>query len=223
MSSKIINLAIVDDYTIFRKALKSFLSEQKDFNVVLQASDIHELLSRLNEVNVNVLIIDVLMPLLNSNEVIKTIHAEYPHLRILVLSGSTDLDMISALLDAGIHGYILKSEEPEKLLQAIHAVANGRIYRNRIFTESLYWNKQKNICSASIHSSIELSDREKAILRLIWDEKSNKEIAEELFMGIRSVEKIRQDMKEKLGVKSTVGLLKFAIGNLIIRSNIKMA
>lgn len=223
MPSTIINLAIVDDYTIFRKVLKSFLSEQIDLNVVLQTSDIYDLLSKLNGRNVNVLIMDVFMPLLNGNEVIKTIHAEYPHLNILALSFITDLDLISSLLDAGIHGYILKSEEPEELLQAIHAVADGRIYRNRIFTESLYWSKQRAMRPASTHSSIELSDREKTMLRLIWEEKSNKEIADELFLGIRSVEKIRQDMKEKLGAKSTVGLLKYAIGNLIISGNSRIA
>jgi len=123
------------------------------------------------------------------------------------------------LLDSGIHGYISKSEEPEELLQAIHAVADNRIYQNRIFTEALYRSKQNNISTFTDASSGHLNEREKKILELIWEEKSNKEIADELFLGIRSVEKIRQDMKEKIGVKSTVGLLKYAIRKRIIAVN----
>jgi len=127
-----------------------------------------------------------------------------------------DMNLISDLLDGGIHGYILKSEEPEELLQAIRVVADNRLYRNKVFTEALYWNKQNDIKTFAGKSSLTLNEREKKILQLIWEEKSNKEIADELFLGIRSVEKIRQDVKEKIGAKSTIGLLKYGINKKII-------
>lgn len=214
-----INLAIVDDHSLFRKTLKSFLSEQANMNVVIQAADMFDLFGKLKTTPVDVLLMDVFMPKLNGNEALKILRKEYPFTRILVLSMSTDMDVISDLLDSGIHGYISKADEPDELLQAIQAVADNRIYRNRIFTEALYWNKQNNIKTYASDSLISLSEREKKIVQWIWEEKSNKEIADELFLGVRSVEKIRQDLKEKTGSKSTVGLLKYAINKKIISMN----
>lgn len=214
-----LNLAIVDDHSLFRKTLRTFLSEQKDINVVIQAAGIFELIDKLRQHPADVLLMDIFMPELNGNDALKMIRTEYPDIKILILSMCMDMDLIGDLLDSGIHGYISKSDEPEELLQAVHAVSDGRIYRNRIFTEALYWNKQNNIKSYKHEPLMALNDRESKILQLIWEEKSNKEMADELFLGVRSVEKIRQDMKEKLGVKSTVGLLKYAITQKIIKVN----
>jgi DNA-binding NarL/FixJ family response regulator len=216
MPSKLHNVAIVDDHALFRRTLKNYLSEQKDIHVAIQATDMFDLLDKLRNASIDVLIMDLFMPGLHGNDAVKSMRTEFPDLKILVLSMSHDLDLISDLLDSGIHGYISKSDEPEELVQAIHAVAEDRIYHNRLFTEALYWNKQNNIKAHLGGTLAILNEREKRILQLIWEEKSNKEIADELFLGIRSVEKIRQDMKEKIGVKSTVGLLKYAIDKRII-------
>ncbi|MDO6434630.1 response regulator transcription factor [Flavitalea sp. BT771] len=216
MLSRPINLAIVDDHVLFRKTLKAFLSDQENINVTVQATDIFDLMNKLRAASIDVLLMDIFLPELNGSEALNLIRTEHPTLKILVLSMSSDMNLISDLLDAGIHGYISKADEPEELLQAIRAVADNRIYRNRIFTEALYWNKQNNIKNHVGKSDVTLSDREKKLLQLIWEEKSNKEIADELFLGVRSVEKIRQDMKEKIGVRSTVGLLKYAISRKII-------
>jgi DNA-binding NarL/FixJ family response regulator len=214
-----INLAMVDDHALFRKTLKCFLSEQKNIHVAVQASDIFDLLNKLKGSSIDVLLMDIFLPELNGNEALKIIHKEYPDIRILILSMCSDMDLISNMLDGGIHGYISKAEEPEELLLAIQAVADNRIHRNKLFTEALYWNKQNNIKPFADDSPVALNDREKKMLQLIWEEKSNREIADELFLGVRSVEKIRQDMKEKIGVKSTVGLLKYAIRKRIIGAN----
>lgn len=215
-----VNLAIADDHTLFRKTLKSYLSEQKNIQVCVLASDMFDLFSKLKNSRVDILLMEIFLPELNGKDALKMIRSEYPDIKILVLSRSTDMDLISDLLDAGIHGYISKTDEPEELLQAIEAVAGGRIYRNGLFTEALYWNKQNNIRTFG-ESRIALNEREKKILQLIWEEKSNKEIADELFLGVRSVEKIRQDIKEKIGAKSTVGLVKYAISKRIIGGNFR--
>jgi len=216
MLSKPVHIAIVDDHALFRKTLKNYLSEQKELQVSAQASDMFELLDKLRSHPVDVLIMDLFMPGLNGSDAVKTICTEYPNVKILVLSMCNDMDLISDLLDSGIHGYISKSDEPEELVQAVRTVSANRLYHNRIFTEALYWNKENNIKTNLAGPLEQLSDREKRILQLIWEEKSNKEIADELFLGIRSVEKIRQDIKEKVGAKSTVGLLKYAINKKII-------
>jgi len=216
MLLKPINLAIVEDHALFRKTLKNFLLAQDRINVTIQASNISDLLYKLKTVSADVLLMDIFLPELIGNEVLRAIRSEYSALKIILLSMSTDMELISHLLEAGIHGYISKADEPEELLQAIRAVAENRIYRNRIFTEALYWNKQHNIKSSVEKPPVHFNEREKKMLQLIWAEKTNKEMADELFLGVRSVEKIRQDMKEKIGVRSTVGLLKYAIHHRII-------
>jgi len=211
-------LAIVDDHVLFRKTLKNYLSEQRNLQVVNQTSTILDLLHKLKGVSVDILLMDIFIPGLSGSDAVKEIRNLYPAIKILIVSMSTDMDLISDLLDSGIHGYVSKKDEPEELLQAIQCVADNQIYRNLLFTEALYWNKQNNIKAYSQEHAIELNEREKKVLQLIWEEKSSKEIADNLFLGVRSVEKIRQDLKEKIGAKSTVGLLKYGINKKIIGS-----
>ncbi|HVU57051.1 MAG TPA: response regulator transcription factor [Puia sp.] len=221
MLLKPIDLALVEDHALFRKTLKNFLLAQDRINVTIQAPNISDLLNKLKTASADVLLMDIFLPELIGTDVLRAIRSEYSTLKIILLSMSTDMNLISSLLDAGIHGYISKADEPEELLLAIRAVAEDRIYRNRIFTEALYWNKQNHIKGAIEKPIVHFSDRERKMLQLIWAEKTNKEIADELLLGVRSVEKIRQDMKEKIGVKSTVGLLKYAIHHRIIGINVR--
>jgi len=211
-----LTLAIVDDHALFRKILKNYLVGQHDLRVAVQASDMIDLMEQLKVSAVDLLLMDLFMPGLHGSEAVKVIRSEYPELKILILSMSDDVNLISDLLDSGIHGYIPKSNDPEELIMAIRTVCENRIFRNGPFTEALYWKVQNERQTYNPESSFTLSDREKKIIMLIWEEKSNKEIADQLFLGVRSVEKIRQDLKEKIGVKSTVGLLKYAITNKIV-------
>lgn len=211
-----ISLAMVDDHVLFRQALGYFLNEQQDLSVACQASNVADLLSKLESSRVDILLMNYFLPQGNGREALKVIREEYPAIKILILSMCTDMDQIGELLDAGIHGYVPKTEKPEELVQAIYSLSQGRIYRNRIFTEALYYKRQHTITYSKGRSDVALNDRDKKILQLIWEEKSNKEIADELFLGIRSIEKIRQDLKEKIGVKSTVGLLKYAVDKRIV-------
>jgi DNA-binding NarL/FixJ family response regulator len=221
MILKSINVGIVDSHALFRKSLKSFLSEQKNINVTLQAPNVFELLARLKNTSVDVLLLDLFIPEINSTQLVSIIHNEYPQIKILVLSVCIDINIISELLDLGIQGYISKADEPEELIQAIYAIAENKIYRNSLFTEALYWNKQNNNNNKTLKNGAPaaLSDREIKLLQLIWEEKSTREIANELYLAKRTIEKIRQDLKERLGVKSTIGLLKYALNEKVISTN----
>jgi DNA-binding NarL/FixJ family response regulator len=211
-----VNLAIVDDHSLFRKTIKNYLSGQKEINVVVQASNMVELLTDLRGPSVEILLMDIFMPGLSGIEALKTLQTEYPALKIIVLSMNMNIELICEMLDFGIHGYVCKVSEPEELIEAIHTVATGRICRNRWFTAALYWKKQNGVETNGNLSPANLSEREKKFLQLLWEEKSNKEIAHELFLGVKSIEKIKQNLKEKIGVKSTIGLLKYSINEKII-------
>ena len=219
MLLKPIAIGLLDDHTLFRKTLKNFLSDQADLEVALQSPDVSDLLTKLESTPVDLLLMDLFLPGSSGHEAVKIIQDQYPGIKIIILSMTTDLELISGLLDAGIHGFVSKGEEPEELLQTIYSVAAGRIYRTRLFTEALYYSKQQTYRQVT-GSDLELTDRERKMLQLIWEEKSNREIATELFLGIRSIEKIRQEIKVKIGVRSTVGLLKYAIGKKLIGADL---
>lgn len=216
MLSESINVAIVDDHTLFRRLLKSYISEQRNMNVVVMSPDIPDLLRKLQGSNAHILVMDLFMPGIHGFDAVKVIRARYPDIKILVLSMCTDMNLLSDLLDLGVYGILSKAEEPEELVRAITSIYEQRIYRSKLFTEAMYWSKQVNIKTEAETVEIPLNDREKKILELLWEEKSNKEIAGELFLSVRSIEKMRQDLKEKLGIKSTIGLLKYAINKKII-------
>ena len=159
------------------------------------------------------------MPGLGGYEAVKIIRSQYPEIKILILSMCTDLELLSDILDLGIYGIVSKADDPDELIRAITSLSEHRIYRNKLFTDLMYLNKQHNNRINNSGAIVLLSEREREIIKLLWQEKSNKEIAEQLFLSIRSIEKIRQDMKDKLGVKSTIGLLKYAISKRIIGVN----
>ncbi|ASZ13680.1 response regulator transcription factor [Chitinophaga pendula] len=211
-----INLAILDNQTLFRKMLKNYLLEHTMIRIVAQAPDLLDLRVKLKDADVDILLTDVNLTTLGGIELVKMIRREFPQVRILILSMVADLELINEMMEAGIHGYVTKTEEPEELIKAIMTVSEGRIYRNRLFTEALYWGKQHHLRSGINGLDVPLSEREKRVLQLIWEEKSNKEIGEQLFLGVRSIEKIRQDLKVKLKVGSTVGMLKYAINKGIV-------
>jgi two-component system nitrate/nitrite response regulator NarL len=217
MTIEKINLAIVDDHRVFRKAITSYLSQFHDINISIEVANGNELLQSLKNTACNVVLLDFHVPVLNGIETIKALQEDYPGIKIIVLSIEADLELASQLLDLGIHGYLSKSDEPEDLYQAVKAVHNDRVYRNKLLTEALYFARYNSIKSCGkTNKKIDFDIREVNILKLLWEEKCNKEIASEIFLGIRSVEKIRQDMKKKLGVTTTVGLLKYALKNKII-------
>lgn len=214
MPHSLTNIAIVDDHTLFRKALKGFITQNKNLQVNIEVASAVVLLEQLKITPVDILITDISMPEMSGFEAVKIIKSMYPGIKVIVLSMHTDMEMVNELVDIGIHAYISKADEPEHLLQAVNSVIENRVYKNKIFTDALYWHRQFGAKDSPVN--IALEDREKRILQLLWEEKSNKEIADEVFLGVRSIEKIRQGMKEKIGVKSTIGLLKYGLNKKII-------
>jgi DNA-binding NarL/FixJ family response regulator len=214
MPQSFATIAIVDDHTLFRKALKGYLAQHKHLQVAIEVSSAIELLDQLKTIPVDILITDISMPEMSGFDAVKIIKSLYPGIKVIVLSMHTDMEMVNNLVDIGIHAYISKADEPEHLLQALNAVIENRVYKNKIFTDALYWHRQFGAKDSRINVALE--EREKRILQLLWEEKSNKEIADEVFLGVRSIEKIRQGMKEKIGVKSTIGLLKYGLNKKII-------
>jgi DNA-binding NarL/FixJ family response regulator len=217
MNNEKINLALVDEHRVHRQVFSSFLSQYHDITVTIETANGCDLLHWLTKRDCNVVLLDLHRSVLNGIQTIKAVREGYPDIKILVLSLDADLDLASNLLDIGIHGYLSKSDAPEELYEAIKAVYQNRVYRNKLLTEALYFAKYSDLRnSGKQKKKVHFDNREINILKMLWEEKCNKEIASEISLGIRSVEKIRQDMKKKLGVSTTVGLLKYALKNKLI-------
>jgi DNA-binding NarL/FixJ family response regulator len=206
----VIKVGIADDYTLFRKTLADYISQQPDISVTLQATNAQELFTQLKTTAVDLLVMDLFLRESNVLDTLQFIRTNFADIKIIILSDCTDLELISTLLDVGIHAYISKADEPDNLMHAIRAVHENKIYRNKFFTEALYWNKQHTVTDTT-KRKVMLDDREKKVIQLMWEEKSNKEIADTIFLSVRSVEKIRQDMKEKIGAKTVAGIFKYAL------------
>jgi len=141
---------------------------------------------------------------------------KYPHIRVLIVSMSLEHGTINEMLNMGAYGYLSKGDDISELSDAIIEASARKVHRNKILTEALYWRTDHTAQRDSSPSPIVLTEKQKKILQLLWNEKSTQEIADEVFLSVSAVDKIKQQLKEKTGVKNTVGLIKYAITNKII-------
>jgi DNA-binding NarL/FixJ family response regulator len=214
-----IKVALVDDHLLFRKLLADYLSQQREIEVIFEASDASELFNKINCNQIDILLLDIFMPKMNGIDAATIIRNEFPNIKIVIVSLCTDINVITAFLDIGIYAYLSKTEDPNNLVTAIKAASENRIYKSDLFTQALYKSKESEIKNSIRKNDRILDQREQQIIQLIWEEKSNKEISEAVFLSVSSVEKIKQELKDRLDVRSIAGLIRFGILNGIISLN----
>ena len=197
----IYKIALLDDHRVVLESFANLLATQNCFQVVCMAHDHHSLLDGLDCQPVDVLVTDLLMPMTNSTELIPMIKKRYPALRVLVLSGSDDLALIRQVMQAGADGFVTKTADKSELFDAILAVAAGRRYMD----SRLFDLTDKEVL---LPGETPLSEREKQIADLILAELSSTQIAERLFISFNTVETHRKHIYQKLGINTSLGLLK---------------
>lgn len=209
MSKKIL---LVDDHQIMRDGIKAIIDSSDEYEVVCEASDGVEALDILNERDVDVVVIDVNMPNLDGVECTKSIKKLKPDIKVLAMSMYVDEQHIVKMLKAGAIGYISKDAGKAVLLKALSAVSNGDSYHGEQITKVIMSQFSKTKEEKMKESPEQyLSQREIVVLKLIVAEKSNVEIAKELFISIRTVDAHRRNLLHKIGAKNAVGLTKFAL------------
>lgn len=217
MKENTIKIGIVDDHNLFRKALKNLLCAADDFEVVVECIHGNDLFEKLYcHQEVDVLLLDLNMPGLSGKETLQLLQTNYPHIRVIVLSMHLEIKTIADLLSYGIYGYVPKAAETSELTDAIRSASRGILYQNKILTEALYWRTSHNINSPFGRNGHYINEKHKKILQLLWQEKTTQEIADEVFLSVSAVDKIKQQLKEKTGAKTTVGLIKYGIEKSII-------
>lgn len=200
-----INVAIVDDQVIILNGLQKILADATHINVSALYNNGDQLLEGLETCQPDVLLLDIQMPGKSGIELAAIIAKKYPAIKMIALTNVDVLTQMKQMLQKGCLGYLLKDVSPEILITAIETVYGGEQFLN----ENL---KKQLLTSLSGQDEKQLiTRREKEILKLILEENTNQEIANKLFLSLRTVENHRNNLLQKLNVKNTAGLVKIAL------------
>lgn len=214
-----LNLFLVDDHKLFREGMKLLLSMQSFVNKIYEASSGREFVDNIAMVDADVVLMDIEMPEMGGIEAVKEALVKKPELKIIALSMYGDEQYFNKMLDAGAQGFVLKSSGIDKVIEAIKCVAAG----DNFFSEELLANWERRLSGDYIKESTthnesddELSAREMDILYYVCKGFSNQEIADQLFISKRTVDKHRANLLLKTGCKNTAALVMYVMQNKII-------
>ena len=208
-----ITLALVDDHQIVIDGLTSLLKGHDKFKFAFATTNSSEVIEKIGQTPIDVLLTDVMMPKLPGNQLAKQVKEKYPDVKILALSMSGQGDLVNEMIeDADISGYVLKNIGKQELITALEKIAGGGIYFSDEVIDELQRTSQRKKQNAEAH----LTDREIEIIRLIEKEYNNKQIAETLFISERTVETHRKNIFRKTNTNSVIGLVKYAYEHKLI-------
>lgn len=205
-----IKIIIADDHQIVIDGIKLMFSTEDDLTCVAEANNGQEVLDVLKEVEADVLVLDIDMPILNGIETSKQLQQSHPDLKIVALSMLSEVSLIKMILKYGAKGFLLKNAGKDEVLEAIRTIHRGKKYFSADVSEIVMNSFSKNNTSTKTKTNPfpKLSRREKQVLALIVDEFTTSEIAEKLFIGFGTVETHRRNLLMKLGARNTAGLVR---------------
>ncbi len=213
MKQEKITLALVDDHQIVIDGLMSLLKGHDRFRFAFATTNSSEVVERISQTPIDILLTDVMMPALPGNQLAKQVKAKYPSVKILALSMSGQGDLVNEMIeDADISGYVLKNVGKQELLKALEKIADGGIY----FSEEVLGELERTSQRKKQNEEAHLTGREIEIIRLIEKELNNKQIAEALFISERTVETHRKNIFRKTDTSSVIGLVKYAYEHKLI-------
>ncbi|HLO58697.1 MAG TPA: response regulator transcription factor [Bacteroidales bacterium] len=208
-------VAIVDDHIFYRNGVALAIKRFSFVEFAFEASNGEEFIDKQQKKPADIVLLDVMMPGMNGYETLKTIKKDYPAIKTVILTMLDSDDTISHFIDAGVNGYLLKNIDNKGLATALKAVINGQVYYSQelmsYFTRKLGENNKKQ------KSQISLTSRELEILELIYNGFSNKEIADKLFVSVRTITNHRYNLKIKTESKNTAGLISFGLKNNLFK------
>lgn len=213
-----IHVLLADDHTVVTKGIKLLLSDVPDIQCTLEARNGQEVLNLLALESVDVILMDIEMPVMDGIKCTELISQQHPGIKVVAISIYTDYPHVQAMIKAGAKGYLLKNCGKTELEDCIRKVQAGGTFFSEDLTETLVAGMHGKFVKkeGGSHFIPTLSRREKEILRLIVNEATTAEIAEKLFISIGTVETHRHNMMNKLGVRNTAGLVRVAITDALI-------
>jgi len=206
-------IVVADDHNIFRQGMKRLINEVPGLQVVGEASDGFELLSLLEKVETDLVLLDISMPGHRGIEAAREITKRYPRTAILFLTMHKTKEYLHHAISAGARGYLLKEDSDLELITAIETIRKGDVYVTRLLASEVSEDLLE-LSKGNIRSLVEpLSTREKEIVKLIAEGKSNKDIADIFAISIRTVESHRANIMKKLDLNNTAELVRYAFQN----------
>jgi DNA-binding NarL/FixJ family response regulator len=207
-----VRIVIAEDHTILREGLRSLLSSEPNFEIVGEAEDGREAIKCVEKFRPDLILTDLSMPRMNGMEAIKEIKRQSPKTKVLVLTVHKAEEYILATFRAGANGYLLKDSTHAELVMAVKKVLSGKQYISPEISEKVIEGYLEGKKTLKTQTSWEtLTQREREILKLIAEGYKNKEIAEDLCISVKTVEKHRANLMEKLDLHSIQALTTFAI------------
>lgn len=219
-----IKVLLADDHTVVRQGLRALLEAESDITVVGEAETGRQAMRLALKLSPDVVVIDVAMPQLNGLEATRQIAKELPGVRVLVLSSYSDDEYVRQATEAGATGYLLKQTAAEDLIRAIRETKNGNAYFSPAISKRLLESYREAFLKGvpTGTRTDRLTSREAEVLQLVAEGKVNKQISAELCVSVKTVEKHRQQVMNKLNIHDVAGLTRYAISKGIIESGVSL-
>jgi DNA-binding NarL/FixJ family response regulator len=212
-----IKVSIADDHKIFRDGIRMALKDKDYLQILWEAEDGRDLMHKLKIKLPDVLLMDIRMPEVDGINAISIIRKEYEALKIIVLTMYDDQEVITKMMEMGANAFLTKTTDPEEIYNAILTCMNDDFYFNDLVNKAVLLKLQnKKSVRQYYPNPIKFTEKEVKILKLIAQDKTTDEISQEVFLSPRTIETIRQKMKEKVGAKTIAGLIMYAMRNKML-------
>jgi DNA-binding NarL/FixJ family response regulator len=215
---------LAEDHMVVREGLRKMLEFEDDFEIVAEAQDGRKAVALAKKFKPDVVLMDIAMPLLNGLEATRQLHQESPATKVIMLSAHSDDAYVKHATDSGAMGFLLKQTSAQDVCHAIREVQKGKTFFNPSISRQL--RRLNPLLSGSgarfNKKSVDLTSREMEVLQLIAEGKANKQTASELGIGVKTVEKHREHLMEKLDIHDTAGLTRYAISAGIIENSVQL-
>ena len=215
-SAETLSVLIADDHTFIREALRALLVNDKSISVVGEAADGRKAVEMAVEKHPKILLMDIGMPRLNGLEAARQLKSLAPDVRVILLTAFGTDQYIQQVVDGDIHGYILKDSPSNLLTHAIHEVSKGNKFYSPAISRRMRSIYEDAVSRNGGRTAVKLTSREIEVLQLIAEGAANKQIAGELNISIKTVEKHRQNLMDKLRIHDTASLTRYAISSGVI-------
>jgi len=213
-----IRVVLADDHGLLRKGVRSVLSQDPEISIVGEASDGSEAVRLVEELSPDVVVMDVAMPGLNGIDAAAQMTRRTKQLGIIMLTMYPDEEYLIRAVTAGVRGYLLKDSAEPDLIRAVKAVATGRTFFGAAIANTLIEDYVARLQRSDLRDSYDLlTERERQVLQLLAEGKSNKDVAAILSLGLSTVESHRLNLMKKLGLHNTAELVLYAVRKKILR------
>ena len=223
-SAKCITVLLAEDHMIVREGLRRLLDAEDDIKVVGEACNGRQAVAMTLKLRPAVVVMDIAMPLLNGLEATRQVHQAVPGTKVLILSAHSDVAYVEKVMEMGAAGYLIKQTSGHLLSEAIREVQKGKNFFSPSIARQYQHRNQKTLDRKGVlkTKTVDLSSRELEVLQLIAEGQANKQIAAELGISTKTVEKHRDHLMRKLNIHDTAGLTRYAIEAGIIESSVQL-